>query len=326
MYDLIGYEPDDDLFEDDLGAVAGYEDDFDDDGLDAIAGLDDFEDLDDGELDALASGYELVGYDPELEDLDEMDLAVAGYDDDFDDDGLDAIAGAEDDYDIPGSVEELLDGATSGRRLRRRRPRRRRARPIRRRRSVRALRAIRAARRQARIRGRRTTRVVRGLSRRLRAERVRSRRAMHVARRVATARRAPRPARSIPSVTGGTTQVVPKTPQVSGPQVVPFSSDTPIAPGETRVLTARPQVVFRPERLTVAARLAEYFRINAVRVGNVNQFAASGAVPAEAFSGTSPMPIGNTTAHPGHDITIEVTNTTSSPQEFSAAMSGPALQ
>jgi hypothetical protein len=154
-------------------------------------------------------------------------------------------------------------------------------------------------------------------------ERALRQRAVRAAR---AARQAPRPVRTIPSVTGGTTQVVPHGPQRSGPQVVPFTASSPIAPGETRVLTARPQVVFRPNQFQVAGRIAEYFRINAIRIGNQNQFAASGAVPAEAFSGAHPMPIGNTTAHPGHDIAIEVTNISASPQDFSAAMSGPALQ
>ena len=332
MYDLIGLEPDDLYDDEDILAVAG-EDDLDDyDDLDAIAGMDGLDDLDEEDLDAIAGAFELVGLD-DLDGLDEEDLdAIAGLeDDDYDDDEF-AVAG--EDYALPGSVEELLDaGATAGRRVRRRLSRhagRRRGRGrVRRRPRSRAavLRAIRA--RRARARARRTTtrarRAVRTMSRRVQRERAKARQAVRVARSVA-ARTAPRPARTIPSVTGGQTQVVPTQPQKSGPQVVPFTATGPIAPGETRVLTARPQVVFRPNQFQVAGRIAEYFRINAIRIGNQNQFAASGSVPAEAFSGNHPMPIGNTTAHPGHDIAIEVTNISASPQDFSAAMSGPALQ
>ena len=324
MYDLIGLEPDDD---------------FDDEDFDAIAGADDLDDFDDEDLDAIAGAFELVGFDdPELDDEDDLD-AIAGLDeldDDFDDDDF-AVSGADDDdYLLPGSVEELLEtGATAGRRRRRvRRPTRARSRRrTRGRRRVRSSAALRAARlraaraRRMRSRARRTStrarRAVRTMGRRVRRERVLRQRAQRAAR---AATRRPRPTRTIPSVTGGTTKVVQSTPQRSGPQVVPFSASTPIAPGETRVLTARPQVVFRPNQFQVAGRIAEYFRINAIRIGNQNQFAASGAVPAEAFSGHAPMPIGNTTAHPGHDIAIEVTNISSSPQDFSAAMSGPALQ
>ena len=289
MYDLIGYEPDDLYDDDDDLAVAGLDglDELYEDELEAIAGLD----LDDEELEGLASGFELVGYD-----------------DDFDDDF--AIAGEE--YDMPGSVEELLDaGAIAGGRRRRRRGRRHPG--------------GRGGARRARARGGRVRRVIRGLGRRLQRERRGRRRAVQAVQAVRRAR-TPRPARTIPSVTGGATQLVPQAPQRSGPQVVPFTSSSPIAPGETRVLTARPQVVFRPNNFIVAGRIAEYFRINGIRIGNQNQFAASGAVPAEAFTGVHPMPIGTTTAHPGHDIAIEVTNISASPQEFSAAMSGPALQ
>lgn len=328
MYDLIGLEPDDLYDDEDILAVAG-EDDLDDyDDLDAVAGMGGLDDLDEEDLDAIAGAFELVGLD-DLDGLDEEDLdAIAGLDDD---DGYDdelAVAGEE--YALPGSVEELLDaGATAGRRVRRlsRYPGRRVRRGRRPRSRAAILRAIRA--RRARARARRTTtrarRAVRTMSRRVQRERAKARRAMRAVRAVA-ARTAPRPARTIPSVTGGQTQVVPTQPQKSGPQVVPFTATGPIAPGETRVLTARPQVVFRPNQFQVAGRIAEYFRINSIRIGNQNQFAASGSVPAEAFAGNHPMPIGNTTAHPGHDIAIEVTNISASPQDFSAAMSGPALQ
>lgn len=331
MYDLIGLEPDDLYDDEDILAVAGEDDldDYDDD-LDAIAGVDGLDDFDEEDLDAIAGAFELVGLD-DLDGLEEEDLdAIAGLDEDEDYDDDFAVAG--EDYALPGSVEELLDaGATAGRRVRRRLSRypgrRRQRRRVRRRPRSRAavLRAVRA--RRARARARRTTtrarRAVRTMSRRVQRERAKARRAMRVAR---AARLAPRPARTIPSVTGGQTQVVPTQPQKSGPQVVPFTATSPIAAGETRVLTARPQVVFRPNQFQVAGRIAEYFRINAIRIGNQNQFAASGSVPAEAFAGNHPMPIGNTTAHPGHDIAIEVTNISASPQDFSAAMSGPALQ
>lgn len=331
MYDLIGLEPDDLYDDEDILAVAGEDDldDYDDD-LDAVAGVDGLDDFDEEDLDAIAGAFELVGLD-DVDGLDEEDLdAIAGFDEDEDYDDDFAVAG--EDYALPGSVEDLLDaGATAGRRVRRRLSRypgrRRQRRRVRRRPRSRAavLRAVRA--RRARARARRTTtrarRAVRTMSRRVQRERAKARRAMRVAR---AARLAPRPARTIPSVTGGQTQVVPTQPQKSGPQVVPFTATGPIAPGETRVLTARPQVVFRPNQFQVAGRIAEYFRINAIRIGNQNQFAASGSVPAEAFAGNHPMPIGNTTAHPGHDIAIEVTNISASPQDFSAAMSGPALQ
>ena len=118
MYDLIGLEPDDLYDEEDL-AIAGIDelDGYDDEMLDAIAGYDD--DFDDEDLDAIAGAFELVGLDPDEFEDEDLD-AIAGFDDEDDlyDDEL-AVAG-EEDYALPGSVEELLDvGATAGRSRRR---------------------------------------------------------------------------------------------------------------------------------------------------------------------------------------------------------------
>lgn len=90
-------------------------------------------------------------------------------------------------------------------------------------------------------------------------------------------------------------------------EVLPFSTNVPIRPGQTAQITARPQrVAFRPERFYVSnaspeykgpwwKRLSPWYKaplcngaadwiINDIQIGNRSQFAQAGDVPGDMFS------------------------------------------
>lgn len=118
-----------------------------------------------------------------------------------------------------------------------------------------------------------------------------------------------------------------KAPTKSREYVLGFDSVATVAAAGTVNVTAQPQVVFRPERLVVSGAIAPSFVINDFKVGKNSQLAASGAVPADAFS---PNAIGVRlkcdTAQISNTITLNVTNISGGALRFTAALFGEAVE
>lgn len=97
---------------------------------------------------------------------------------------------------------------------------------------------------------------------------------------------------------------------VTSREVLPFSTDVLILPGQSAQITARPQrIAFRPERLFVSDGFVEYsgpwwkrlwpwykapqgkgasdWLIHDIMIGNRSQFSQAGAIPADMFRSTA---------------------------------------
>ena len=280
------------------------------DELDAIAG--------DDELDSLASGEEIVGAD--LYDLDAIAGAL-GLDDELDaiaglEEDLDVLAGADDPY---NAVNALLMG-TAGALVPRGRARPNRFGPFPIPPGFGRRRAAPSPVRRAAIQ--RIARTVQGLNQNLARERQRTARAIQIARR---AHQAGVGGRVVPSLSGGTRTLVERQPQLAGEVPLPFDSGEPIPAGQTRTITTRPQVRFKPKRLIIPSTDGVNFRVNSISVGRNSEFAASGGFGALVFSEQSNVPLGLRTAQVGNDISISVTNISSADHTFSAMMIGDAV-
>jgi hypothetical protein len=109
--------------------------------------------------------------------------------------------------------------------------------------------------------------------------------------------------------------------------VLGFDSVTTVAAAATAVITTRPQVVFRPDRLVIPASIAPAFLLNDLKVGKNSQFAAATAVPAEVFTqGAFGVRLKNDTAQVSMDIILNVTNISGGALRFNAALIGPAVE
>ena len=96
-----------------------------------------------------------------------------------------------------------------------------------------------------------------------------------------------------------------------------------IAAGANAEIEVKPQVRFQGHRLAVKASVARYFNIVDIKVGKDSQLAATGEMPAEAFSS---LAVGTQMeldcAPPGIVITLIVHNTDVGPQDFGAVLYG----
>jgi hypothetical protein len=110
-------------------------------------------------------------------------------------------------------------------------------------------------------------------------------------------------------------------------QILPIDSGTTVAAGATSVITASPQRPFRPERFVVQSAITGSFLINDITVGADSQFVSkSGAIPADVFANNAVgTRLKGTSAVPGVQIQISVTNTTGGALRFLAALIGEAL-
>jgi len=109
--------------------------------------------------------------------------------------------------------------------------------------------------------------------------------------------------------------------------VLGFDSVATVAAAATAIITNRPQVVFRPDRIVVPASISPSFLINDFKVGKNSQFAAASAVPAEIFSQNAfGVRLKMDTANPAVDVVINVTNISAGALRFLAAVIGPAVE
>lgn len=107
-----------------------------------------------------------------------------------------------------------------------------------------------------------------------------------------------------------------------------FDSVTDVTKSTSAKITSRPQVTFRPDRLVVAAAVAEFFLIDDLKIGKNSQLTSGDSIPAEAFSNLS-VGVGMKmdTANIGIDIVLSVTNIDSaSDHRFNGVLIGPAVQ
>lgn len=91
-------------------------------------------------------------------------------------------------------------------------------------------------------------------------------------------------------------------------------------------VTTRPQVTFRPDRLSIPQTIAPSFLLTDLRVGKDSQFVSGTAIPAEVFaSGSVGVGLKMDTAQVGVDITINATSIALASLRFFGALLGPAV-
>jgi hypothetical protein len=100
-----------------------------------------------------------------------------------------------------------------------------------------------------------------------------------------------------------------------------------IPPGQVSEVEVKPQVLFRGERLAIAPSNARSFSIVDIKVGKDSQLAATGEMPAEAFSALAVgVRMELDTAQPGIVIVLIVRNTDTTPQDFNAVLYGTVFE
>ena len=104
-------------------------------------------------------------------------------------------------------------------------------------------------------------------------------------------------------------------------------SQAQIAPGTVAEIEVKPQVLFRGERLAVAPSIARSFSIVDIKVGKDSQLAATGEMPAEAFSALAVgVRMELDTAQPGIVIVLIVRNTDTTAMDFLAVLYGTVFE
>jgi hypothetical protein len=97
--------------------------------------------------------------------------------------------------------------------------------------------------------------------------------------------------------------------------------------GANAEIEVKPQVRFQGHRLAVAASQARYFNIVDIKVGKDSQLAATGEMPAEAFSALAVgVRMELDTAQPGIVIVLIVRNTDTTAQDFNAVLYGTVFE
>lgn len=107
-----------------------------------------------------------------------------------------------------------------------------------------------------------------------------------------------------------------------------FDSVTDVTKATSARITSRPQVTFRPDRLVVAAAIAEFFLIDDLKIGKNSQLISGDSIPAEAFSNLS-VDVGMKmdTANIGIDIVLTVSNIDAdADHRFNGTLIGPAVE
>ena len=100
-----------------------------------------------------------------------------------------------------------------------------------------------------------------------------------------------------------------------------------VQPGQVAEVEVKPQVLFRGERLAVAPSNARSFNIVDIKVGKDSQLAATGEMPAEAFSALAVgVRMELDTAQPGIVVVLIVRNVDTTPQDFNAVLYGTVFE
>lgn len=116
-------------------------------------------------------------------------------------------------------------------------------------------------------------------------------------------------------------------PTKSREYALPLDSVVTVAAGATVIITNRPQVLFRAERLVISGAIAAQFAINDFRVGKNSQFAAAGALPGDMFApGSFGVRLKCDTAQISNDISVNITNLSGGALRFLAGVVGEAVE
>jgi hypothetical protein len=106
-----------------------------------------------------------------------------------------------------------------------------------------------------------------------------------------------------------------------------FESDAPIAAGATEQITARPQVLFKGQRLVVPSDIAGNFILEDLKVGKDSQFVADGPIPCRVLQeNATNVDFDLDTAQISQDVTLIVTNIGGAPATFRASMWGKVAE
>ena len=102
---------------------------------------------------------------------------------------------------------------------------------------------------------------------------------------------------------------------------------TVVAGGAAATITARPQALYRPERLVIAASIAPSFSVSDIKVGNVSQIPNTGEIPGELFAQNGvDCTIQLDTVNPAIDLLVVVNNITGGNLTFRGAFIGTNVQ
>jgi hypothetical protein len=110
-------------------------------------------------------------------------------------------------------------------------------------------------------------------------------------------------------------------------QKAPIDSVSTIGAGATQVVTTRPQRKFRADRFTISPNSTSWL-VNSIQIGVDPQFVtASGSTGGGEFDplATNGANMKGSTANPGIDISVSVTNTSVGALRFTGSFTGPSL-
>lgn len=123
----------------------------------------------------------------------------------------------------------------------------------------------------------------------------------------------------------GGAAVVQRSRRQSFRQLLPMDQPL-VAAGAIVTITMQPQRLFRPERLTVASEIAEFFNILQFNVGATPQFVSPGPVPAQILSEVGvQVQLSGDTANLGNLVTLQVHNIDGDPHLFKATLIGTVV-
>jgi hypothetical protein len=106
-----------------------------------------------------------------------------------------------------------------------------------------------------------------------------------------------------------------------------FESSAPIAAGASVTITARPQTLFKGQRLVLPSDIAGDFVIDDLKVGKDSQFVAEGSIPGRVLQeNATNVDFDLDTAQISQDISISVTNIGGAPRTFRAALWGKVAE
>lgn len=116
--------------------------------------------------------------------------------------------------------------------------------------------------------------------------------------------------------------------QADKPRLYPLGFTQLAVPASgSATVTARPQILFRPQRLVVPASLSANFVLTDVRVGKDSQLVQATELPAEIFNQTAVgVMMTLDTAQPAMDVALSIRNTDgAAAHDFRATMFGSAV-
>jgi hypothetical protein len=98
-----------------------------------------------------------------------------------------------------------------------------------------------------------------------------------------------------------------------------------VAKGRSRlIVSARPNVAFRPHLLVVPSDIASHFLVSSIKIGEGEQFASTGPVPAVLFTEKSfAVFLRMDVARPSDIVSVTVENTSDEAQVFKCGLVGP---